>query len=335
MLWVGVEHGSASFGDIQFTLAVTPPGQRTITADTTPATAKPDAPTDVKLTYDPSVARGQLKISWTDTDASVDYFRILRSNDGGTNYTQVGTTAGGNTSYTDTSMSQSKTYTNGPWTYKIVAVNSVGTSTSAAETVQAIGGPDVTADLLEIRIQLRTWYFAIPAAQQNTFQSEWVTSVAGAAWDYLFDPQKVEAANVNWDIVPLASKKVSAPGNSGVLPDGTHTVTVFGHVYSDEEVNYWLYGVLGGMVGWNQQDVENLVKEYRIDYWKGTGIPGREDWMLAGWTDRPALPAYSRFPQWLADAIIGVNPASPLPSGGPLYAFAGYTALGPKWSGTW
>ena len=38
-LYVGIEHGSANVGDIQFTLAVTPPGGQAVTAKTSPATA--------------------------------------------------------------------------------------------------------------------------------------------------------------------------------------------------------------------------------------------------------------------------------------------------------
>ena len=143
----------ASANDIQITLAVTPKGaSKLITANTTTATAKPVAPTDVKLTYIPSVGVApengcpgpsstftppEVKISWTDHDQSVWVYEIFRSSDGGTNYTfvdMVRPQASPSYTYTDTTLYQTKTA--GPWKYKVVAVNAVGKSASDPESVQ-------------------------------------------------------------------------------------------------------------------------------------------------------------------------------------------------------
>jgi hypothetical protein len=301
-LWVGVEHGSASFGDIQFTLAVTPPGQRTITADTTPATAKPVVPTDVKLTYIPSVGvapentdaganftPARVKISWSDNDSSVWFYKIFRSSDGGTNYTFVGLVNGKTKTYTDTTLSD--TNTAGPWKYKIVAVNAVGTSTSTHETVHALGGPDITANLLQIGKYIYKAYDSFTPVQQTGFKAAFY-NISNAMGD--------------WDIVPLAGQYVNTLDSSGVLPNGEHTVTVNGGVYNDDYVNYFLYGVWARIAGANEDLTEDKIAGYRVlrSLWmhEGTGIDGRLAWFRVGY--------YYDFDTFAGDGVPHVDPSN-------------------------
>ena len=188
----------------------------------------------------------------------------------------------------------------------------------------AIGGPDISLQLQKIRVSLINWYTALPSAQQAAFSSQWVTSVAGLYWDLgIGNGTKVDAASADWDIVQLEDQIVATPTNSGVLLDGEHTVTVYGHVYKDQYVNYWLYGVLGNMLGWNQEDIQRLIIFYRDQNWHGTGISGRITWTLAGWNNDLTLPD--------AAAIKGIE-LGPLFSG-VIHAFAGQKVFGPVWSG--
>ena len=102
---------------------------------------------------------------------------------------------------------------------------------------------------------------------------------------------KASNSTANWEITELFKKRVATPCNGGKLPDGTQTVTVAGGVYSDEEVNYWLYGVLGEMLGWDAGNILELIVAYRKGSWGGTGIPGRLAWFMAGYQNDMTLPA--------------------------------------------
>ena len=162
---------------------------------------------------------------------------------------------------------------------------------AATASATAIGGPEYSLHLWAIRRDLRRWYYGLPPAQQARFASQWVTSLAGLAWDWQFDPAKASNSTANWEITELFKKRVATPCNGGKLPDGTQTVTVAGGVYSDEEVNYWLYGVLGEMLGWDAGNILELIVAYRKGSWGGTGVPGRLAWFMAGYQNDMTLPA--------------------------------------------
>jgi hypothetical protein len=56
----------------------------------------------------------------------------------------------------------------------------------------------------------------------------------------------------NWDIRALKVQTVNTAQNSGVLPNGDHTVSVNGLVWLDPAVNYWIYGVWVRVIGANE-----------------------------------------------------------------------------------
>jgi hypothetical protein len=233
---------------------------------------------------------------------------------------------------------EDKTMTDlGPWTYEVRAVNSAGNSawTFTTTPIAPVGGPDITVHLLKIRRALRNWYNnTLTPAQQQAFKDEWVTSVSGLLWDLRFDPVKVTNNAGNWDIQELMKQSAQTTHNDGVLPNGIHTVTVAGHVYPDDEVNYWLYGCLGDLLGWSQQGILGLIQFYRNQRWKGTGIVGRWAWTLAGWADDQTLPSTisttgTAFATY--GPVAGALPAASPPASeeiGPMIYEAGFGMLG-------
>ena len=82
-----------------------------------------------------AVSSTAISIGWTDVAAETGY-RVERSADGATGWNQLGTTAGGLTTYGDTGLQQGTTYF-----YRVVAMNAVGES-RPSDVASATTGTD-------------------------------------------------------------------------------------------------------------------------------------------------------------------------------------------------
>jgi hypothetical protein len=215
-------------------------------------------------------------------------------------------------------------------TYQIIAANAAGFSAPTdSPPVEPIGGPDVTLHLLALASSLRKWYRGLPPANQEAFQSEWATSSPEVLLLYFTGGGKLAGQSVAWDIRLLMAQSVKTANNSGILPNGVHSVTVAGKVYPDDEVNYWLFGVIANTLGWNQSSIENIIYWYRVMRWQGTGIAGRIAWFDAGYNLNLQIPSFP-FNDGSTVFINNVLPSNQ--DSGPLDAFAGWTA--PVWRDT-
>lgn len=104
---------------------------------TTPPPSPPSAPTNLTAT---AASSSQINLAWTDTSNSEDGFKIERCQGAGcTNFTQVTQTGANATTYNDTGLSASTTYS-----YRVRAFNAGGDSgysNTASATTQASAQP--------------------------------------------------------------------------------------------------------------------------------------------------------------------------------------------------
>ncbi len=270
----------------------------------------PQAPQFLKATYDPSVEKGQVKLAWANNSSNETGFKVYRSNNGGA-YSLLTTVNADTTTYTDKSLPS-----NGPWTYKVVATNSAGDSAATAVGVQAIGGPDITAHLIAIRSDFLLWYSKLTPAQKTQFSDEWISSVFQLIWDHEFNGgNKADTQSGNWDIVLLHASQVHTTHNQGVLPvlpNATSTVTVAGHVYIQNYVNYWLYGVIGDTLGWDESKVLFLIANR--DAGNMSAADGHMAWFEAGYQNNLQRPVSF---QWHDDYANVDYDYQPIPNVGP------------------
>jgi hypothetical protein len=90
-------------------------GTASITVSTIPA-----APSNLTAA---AVSGTMVNLSWTDNSSNETGFKIQRSSNGGSSWTQIATVGAGVTSYSDTTVSKRKTYQ-----YRVAAYNGAGTS---------------------------------------------------------------------------------------------------------------------------------------------------------------------------------------------------------------
>jgi hypothetical protein len=83
-------------------------------------TTIPTPPSNLTAT---AVSATKVNLSWTDNSSNETGFKIQRSSNGGKSWTQIATVGQDVTTYSDTSVSRSKTYQ-----YRVAAYNSLGTS---------------------------------------------------------------------------------------------------------------------------------------------------------------------------------------------------------------
>jgi hypothetical protein len=241
----------------------------------------PAAPQAASAVYDPSIPGGQIKLAWLNTSSNETGFNICLTRPGlfGTLFTLVGSTNTDETTYTY------KPTGDGPYTFAIFAVNSAGESTTyATASCAAIGGPDISSHLLAINRDLQNQWNKMTPAQQSILSGQF-------GWN----PWQPQTAN--WDINALFAQSVSTPHNSGILPDGTHTVTVNGEVFDDAIVNYWLYGCMARIMNLNTVLCEDKIKLWSYGHLRfGDSVTGRVAWFEAGYSgafsaaDGSALP---------------------------------------------
>ncbi len=116
-------------------------GETTTSVSQATAVSAPSAPTQLSVN---GATTSSLQLSWTDTSSNESGFRVYRSTDG-TNFTLIGSAAAGSTTYTDTGLSSSTTYT-----YKVSAWNSGGetaSSTSTGTTQAIVVAPNAPANI--------------------------------------------------------------------------------------------------------------------------------------------------------------------------------------------
>lgn len=103
------------------------------TANTTTLPNAPSAPSGLTAT---AISQTQINLAWTDNANNEDGYKIERSADGSTGWTQIGTASVNATSYSDTGLSAATTYY-----YRVRAYNTGGnssyTSTANATTQSA------------------------------------------------------------------------------------------------------------------------------------------------------------------------------------------------------
>jgi hypothetical protein len=150
-----------------------------------------------------------------------------------------------------------------------------------------------------------------------------------AKWHHDFDVLENTNQSGLWDIDLLAAQGISTPNNSGILPDGQHTVTVQGKVFDDAEVDYYLYGIIFNIAGISPAD-GLIVPGWRLfnNIYNGDPAPlntyHRLAWFMAGYSgnwnyaDAAAIPGVSPAPappvgedcrplQWHIDGTKGSN----------------------------
>jgi fibronectin type 3 domain-containing protein len=103
------------------------------------------------------VSSSEIDLSWTDNSANELGFKIERSTDGGTTFTEIATTGSNVTTYANTGLSNSTTYY-----YRVRATNSVGdsdysnTATAMLPTVPAAPG-NLTATAISSSEIVLSW----------------------------------------------------------------------------------------------------------------------------------------------------------------------------------
>jgi hypothetical protein len=83
-------------------------------------TTIPNPPSNLTAT---AVSKTQINLTWTDNSTNETGFKIQRSSNGGSSWTQIATVGPGITSYSDTSVRRNTTYE-----YRVAAYNGAGTS---------------------------------------------------------------------------------------------------------------------------------------------------------------------------------------------------------------
>ncbi|MGB7874108.1 MAG: fibronectin type III domain-containing protein [Anaerolineales bacterium] len=111
----------------------------------------PADPTNLAAT---SIAATQVGLAWTDNANNEDEFRIERSDDGGTNWNQVGQTAANVTTFSDTGLLPATSYM-----YRVYAFNMVGYSanpTNAITVTTTTGNPPAAPSNLVVSSQTQS-----------------------------------------------------------------------------------------------------------------------------------------------------------------------------------
>jgi titin len=149
-----------------------------------PSVATPSFPNQPALVSVGALSDTSVAVAWSDV-AGESGFRVERSADGGTNWTTAGNVGPGVTDFTDTGLSEARSYS-----YRVVATNAEGDS--APSTVRAVTTPpsaptDLTATVVSGgRIDLAwtdhsasAYYYAIEQSPDGTTWQQ-VDMVAGA-----------------------------------------------------------------------------------------------------------------------------------------------------------
>ena len=183
---------------------------------------------------------------------------------------------------------------NGTYAFRIYSVGSSASksSQSASAACTCIGGPDVTVRLIRIAIDLDS-QIAASKSSFVTLRSQFIYP----AWG-------------NWDITELYENSERSNMNSGILPDGTATVTVSGEVFKDYEANYWLYGAWARALHEDLTDVLVAVTVWRSRY-AGTTTDGAD---LAACKAFATDGYYGNFNSTRGLGLPNVAPSPPPPS---------------------
>lgn len=127
------------------------PASNTTTAVT--SQLAPAAPTAMTAT---AASPTQVNLAWTDNSSNETGFKVERSADGGTTFTQIALTAAGAIAYSDTTAVAGATYT-----YRVKATNAAGDSayaTAAAITTPALPSPWAQGDIGNVGVKgSATW----------------------------------------------------------------------------------------------------------------------------------------------------------------------------------
>ncbi len=124
-------------------------------------------------------------------------------------------------------------YINGASTYRLVMGNPVGgTDPSGLSPAHCECGPEIGALLEKIRTTVIQKFLGYTRAQQSKFLRDF------------FWPSNAVA---DWDITGLADKRVTGTAGNR-LCHGVATVEVLGRCYRQQDVNYWLYGVVNRLL---------------------------------------------------------------------------------------
>ncbi len=132
----GLAGNSTYSYEVQATNAIGNSPFSNVASATTQTPQPPTAPTNLTAT---AVSQGQINLSWTASTApgGVTSYLVYRENPGSSSFVQVGTTNGSTTTYSDTGLSASSTYS-----YEVLATDAGGNSPFSNVATATTQAPD-------------------------------------------------------------------------------------------------------------------------------------------------------------------------------------------------
>jgi hypothetical protein len=167
------------------------------------STSTPAAPTGLTAT---AVSSSQINLSWNTDSGATDGFLVYRSTNATSGFSEIGTTAAGVTTYSDTGLTANTTYY-----YEVFAVNAVGDSGASNVAFASTSTPAAPTGL------------TATAASSNQINLSWNTD-SGATGGYIIDSSTTGAAG---SFTQIGTTTTTTFSNTGLNASTTYYYEVF------------------------------------------------------------------------------------------------------------